>query len=298
MSLNKLLIFFKENQHDVVDYWILDEKIKWIKVCNRKGGDIYMINIFSYNISLDGAEDIHYKTNRFLLYETDNPTMEMREVYTGLTQISKEVKNKFILVGGNEVCESENTWYKAHNLPKLNCYSLYMVIDLEWFYENVYVISHEIKRHQTNACLKICEFVQSALGDVNTFLKEDEQIKKCITKLMSKFQHNRKNLARSQQLYTTVCKDCSQTSLSLQKVDEHIHPNDMNFRSAVNRQYMRKKLTDKMDKLEDVKIGTISNICYFSGMKWNYLVQSMLLASRLVNLMKSIITSTKDAERL
>lgn len=287
-SLQKLITFFKENQHEIVDYWMLDEQIKWIKIISKRSGEIYMINVFAFRLKLEKA------TNQYLLQDCVPEDDTIKCIFKNL----KNFQNRFIVIYGNEVYESDMLVYRATNLPKIKNMSLYMVIDLEWFYDNIYVVSHEIDRSYQDIVTQTQEYIQKTTKHVSSFIKEDRPIVRCITNLLTKFDKHRNSLQQCKNLFTRICKDESETNISLYKIDDSIHPGDMTFKSAVHRQYSRKKYVDKLEKLEHLKTGSIVNMNYFFNLQWNYLLQVLIFCLRIGQLMENILTTAFIMEKL
>lgn len=294
MSLQKLVTFFKENQHEIVDYWILEEQIKWIKVVSKRSGDMYMINVFAFRLHSETTQHLPHKSNQYVLQDC----LPQDDTVTCMFQNLKNFHNRFLLVYGNEVYESETTVYRATNLPKINHLSLYMVIDLEWFYDNIYVVSHEVQRSYREVVLQTEEFVKKTTKNVSSFIRDEKPIHRCVSNLLNKFEKQKASLAQCKDLFTRICRDESETNIALYKVDDSIHPGDMTFKGAVHRQYSRKKLMDKMEKLEHLKVGTMVNMNYFFNLQWNYLLQVLVFCLRINQLMEKILTTVFTMEKL
>lgn len=291
-SLQKLITFFKENLHDVVDYWYLENRIKWIKIISRKGGEIYLINVYSYKLGIEESEEYIGRKNKFRLVET-NPQANFK----GLWKHFHNDKNRLVLIHGNEISESENCFYSATNLPTMNHVCFYLIIELEWFYENVFVVSHEINRCYGEVLSKVHKSVQNLLNTSKSFLKDDTQLNKAVAKLLMKSATFKKNNLQSKELFQRVCRDETDAHVRLFRLDNAIDPNNMTFKASVERQYNRKKIVEKIEKLEVIGSSLVQQINYTFVMEWNYLLQVLQITNDITRLMESILFIILEAER-
>lgn len=294
MSLHKLVTFLKEHQHEILDYWILDQQIKWVKVVSKRSGEMYMINVFGFRLTSDSVQEIPNKTNQYIMQDC----LPEDDTVACIFQNLKNFENKFVVLHGNEVYESQTSVYRATNLPKISHLSLYMMIDLEWFYDNAYVVSHEVQRSYQEIVMQTEEFVQKTTKNVSSFIRDERPIYNCVANLLKKYEKQKTSLGQCKDLFIRICKDESQTNIALYKVDDSIHPGDMTFKGAVHRQYLRKKLVDKADRLDHLKIGSMVNMNYYFNLKWNYLLQLLVFCLRINLLMEKILTAVFSMEKL
>lgn len=291
-SLQKLITFFKENLHDVVDYWYLENRIKWIKIISRKGGEIYLINVYSYKLGMEESEEYIGRKSRFRLIETTP-----QNNFEGLWKHFQNNKNRLVLINGNEISESENSFYTATNLPKMNNLGFYLIIELEWFYENVFIVNHEINRCYSEIFSKINQSVRDLMKTSKSFLKDDTQLNKAVAKLLVKSGTFRKTNLQSKALYQKVCSDETDNHVKLFRLDNAIDPNTMTFKASVERQYNRKKIVHKIEKLDVIRSSLVQQINYTFVMEWNYLLQVLIITNNITKLMESILFIILDAER-
>lgn len=284
-SLAKLTVFLKENNHDIIDYWILEDKIKWIKIISRRGGEIYFVNVYSYNIPFEEFNDPLVRRNFFILTE------KQTNHHTPHFKIFSEIfKDRVILFFGNEICESESLWFSAQNVPRTENISLFIIIDLDWFYDNSFVVSHEVHRNIVSLDYENHTFIQKTLSEIATFMKDQNMLKNRVSDLLQKKNTQEQTYEKCKKLYISISKSKTETYSQLIKLDDNIHPDDMTFKSAVHRQYLRKKLHDKMEKLENIQADTLANLSLCYGLKWNYLLQTVYIISSIRQHVQTIYT--------
>lgn len=294
MSLQKLATFFKENHHEVMDYWLLDDRIKWIKIASKRTGEMFMVNVFNFHIKIDGTHDWFKNKNHYILQDSQPDTEVVQSIYYNL----KNLQNRFLFFHGNGVYESHNICYQATNLPSINHLTLYLVVDLEWFYDNIYVVSHEIRRLYDDIATQNQQSIQKTIRNVSDFIRDEKPIHRCITNLLQKCDKHRTSFMKCRELFISLCKQESETNIALYKIDDSIHPGDMTFKGAVHRQYSRKKLMDKLEKVEQLKTGAILHLNYFFASQWNYLLQASLFCNRINRLMEDILSMVFQVEKL
>ena len=292
-SLQKLTVFLKENNHDILDYWVFEDRIKWIKVISRRGGEIYFVNVSSYGISLTNSNDPLVKRNFYTLIEKPVP-QHLAHAKT----FASVFHARHLVFFGNEICETESIWYTAQNVPRANTMSIFSVIELDWFYDNSFVVSHEVCRTLTLFNQEGNEFIHRHLLEIYSFLKDHSTLQKNMARLAQQKKIYEDQHTKCQNLYTSICKLKTDTYSQLLKLDDTIHPDDMTFRSAVHRQYLRKKLNDKIDKLEQIQSDTLANVSLYLGLKWNSLLQMIHLVSSIRCHIQSIYTMVQDASTL
>jgi len=296
MALQRLWGFLKENQHDILDFWILEDKLKWIKIINQRKGEIYLLNVFSYHIKMEENTEPFRSTKRYILYDTEveeNKKIVFKGIHEKLTE-----SDKYVVVFGNSVGESENSWYVAQNLANLNIFSLYLVIDLDWFYENIFVISNQIDQYQNSILLQAKRSMEESIKSIQTFVKAENNMLKGIFTTLEKFDKASSSLKKSQVLLARVYKSLTANRVQLFNIEDCIHPDDMSFRQVANRQYQRKKLQERQEELERIKEATVKNLDYFFHLKWNYLLQVWKVCIHLTNHFQSIYEHLEDLRHI
>lgn len=289
-SLQKLTIFLKENNHDVIDYWTFNNSIQWIKVISRRGGEIYFINVSSYEISLERSNDHLLKNNSYVLLDNHDPQ------YLHYAKTFKSIfHTRHLVFFGNEIYDSRLKWYVAQNVPRTNTISIFTVIELDWFYDNSFVVSHEVSRTLSILDQEGSEFIHQNLLQIYSFIKDTSAIKQHMSRLVQEKKKHDNQLVKCQKLYISICKSKTDTYSELLRLEDMIQPDDMTFRSAIHRQYLRKKFNDKMDKLENIQSDTLANISLYSSLKWNSLLQMVHLVSSIRHHIQSIYTIVQDA---
>lgn len=146
-SLFRLNSFLKDQGHDIVDYWIHTDYVRYVRVLSIKSGQIYMINLKKYNIR-PGDEDSYHELQRTCHYYLEEDTeypQELTKIHSYFQQLYKKRPSDLIFQFSNYVFEN-NQGFRVRNQPSSKYYQVFFIIDIEWFYENTQIISHEIKR--------------------------------------------------------------------------------------------------------------------------------------------------------
>lgn len=292
-SLQKLITFFKENHHDVVDYWYIENRIKWIKIISRKGGEIYFVNVYSFKFFIEESEELIERKARFKLIES-----VANNSFDYLWKQFQNNKNRFIFIRGNEISESENSFYTATNLPKISNLYFYLIIELEWFYENLFIVNSEIQRCYDDIFGHVRQNVKDLLMTTKSFLRDDSELNQAVSKLLIKSEKSRDINTKSRDLYKKVCKDETDYHIQIFKMDNAIDPNNMTFKASVERQYHRKKIFEKIEQLEIIKSALVQKINYSFIMKWNFYLQLMIITNNISQLIESIMTIIMDASNI
>ena len=293
VCLQKLILFLNENRHDIIDFYILEEYVKWLKIVSRRDGEIYMLNVMSFRIKVEDTRNVLDHRQKFVLYETE-ASSGAKERYK--TIIGGE-SHRFVFMHGNHIGESLDTWYSAQNVPKTNNYCLYMVIDLEWFYENVYIVSSEVHQQQNLLEVRCARYIRDTITSISAFVRDERYVIKGIMVLLTKYESMVKDLNEGKQIFSKISGSLQHTLSKMKQIDE-LHADDISFKSVAHRQYYRKKLLDKKEQLVRLKSAAIHHLSFYNSKKWNYLVQSVVIARQISSLIVSIHQCVEEASAL
>jgi hypothetical protein len=269
-SVEKLRIFLSENNHDIIDYWTRDEKLYWIRVISRRIGNLFFINVSMYQIRYKDAADTFVQKNVYSLSVTDHPRYQDH-----LTRLSPilPAKLEYIIFFGNEVYDSDHRWYTAKNVLSSPVLSLYILVSLDWFYENALVVYHKIVQDYLSCEKLFHDYIVITTQKILSFLRNSKAEIDKIQTLVHKSKSHFQQLEQSQKLYVSVCKSKTNSYTELLRLDNMIHHEDVTFKSAVHRQYLRKKCNDRLDRLEELQSNIVTTIIFHNQQHWNYTLQ-------------------------
>lgn len=273
-ALQKLASFLKENNHDIIDYWITNARVRWVRVVSRRTGDLYLVDVDAYNISFQCQNDPLIKQNFYILTTEPHPQHSVASFASIMT-------TPMVVCFGNEIWAGGNTWFTAQNIPSsMDRIIVFPMIQLDWFYENSFVVSFEVRQMLESLEKNGRQLIQKNLVDISSVIKTPA-VPNIIEKLRIKTHMHQSELQKCQALFVSICQSRADVYRRLRELEDATHPEDITVRNAVHRQYLRKRLAERIEKLDNLHGDTLANLSLHFGLRWHYLLQ-------IVNLISSI----------
>ena len=274
MSIYRLNTFIKENHHDVLDYWVEQSLIRYVRVVSRKSGHLYMVKVAGYNISFGEDRDPLMKTECYYLEtidENDSVPENLGKLYDTFLSAYPEHRYRFVLHQCNYFMESRDSVFRVCNMPSDGFYNVHLFVELEWFYENLYVVNHEVDRNLSHIFHKAKKVYEGFLPMYSNFVRNSDKDVALVQTTWSYFMEQRQLLEKSRDFFVSVCASESSHSAELTELG-NIRADSLSFQDTVRRSHKRKSLHDKLAKLRGLHVGTLEKMVYFHSLQNNLLL--------------------------
>jgi len=281
-SFIRLATFLKSQDHDVVDYWIHESRLRYVRVISCKNGFIYMINVRKYHIQItDHVFHELQKTSHF--YLEDIP-----DIPETLAKLSTKYKNVFrtssnvLLQYSNNLLENHTHAFRIRNQPSTRLYNSFVFLDIDWFYENSAMIDHEVQSIYREYKSPIEKMVK-AVHHMDAL--SGKEWKDWVI-------HGEKKVVQLEQKWKRACEFYSRISRSqhdLSKAISHIDMNKMNnyrFQDSVVRSHRRHRLQQSYLRMNELKTELVEKILCLQS---NYLHIYNLFLSACIDFVSMVI---------
>jgi len=296
MSLYRLHSFLKENSHDILDYWVYESYINYVRVISRKNGHIYFVKVFDHHIQvpLDNPQTLE-KSDFYYLEESEcNENLET--LYDVFLCGFPEYKYRYILCNGYFLMQEKDICFQIKNMSNLDHFGFYLFIDIDWLYENIYIVSHEIEKLMLDLQSKIEKMYFGFIPNYQGFCQAGE-----ITKMNSIWEYYQEILQQLQKanlLYLNIVNGENQTIHDIEFNDKINDSDDLTFQETVRRGHQKKVLAEKLDKMVHLKHKTMVKVLYLHCTQWKILLKYLLLISKFTKLQSDFQSLVYDFESL
>jgi len=300
MSIYRLNTFIKENNHDVIDYWVERSLIRYVRVVSRKTGHLYMVKVAGYNISFGEDRDPLMKTECFYLETLDaNDSVpdNLGKLYDTFLSAYPEHRYRFVLHQCNYFMESRESIFRVCNMPSNGFYNVHLFVELEWFYENLYVVNHEIDRNLTSIFTKAKKVYDGFLPTYSNFVRNADKDISLVQTTWAYFIEQSQLLEKSRKFFVSLCATETTHSAELNELG-NIRAEALSFQDTVRRSYTRKSLHEKLSKLRGLHVGTLEKMVYFQSLQNNLLLHFLFFLTEITVLLTKFHTHFIELENL
>jgi hypothetical protein len=300
MSVYRLNTFIKENHHDVIDYWAEKSVVRYVRVISRKSGHIYMVKVAGYNISLGEDRDPLTKTECFYLEpldDDDSVPEDMGRLYDTFLSAFPEHRYRFVLQQSGFFMESRDQVFRACNMPSDSLYNVHLFVELEWFYDNLYIVNHEIDRNISSILVKAKKVYEGFVPMYTKFVRDPEKDVAMVQSTWRYFMEQTDHFEKSRKFYVSLCAKENDISTQLAELG-NIRAEALSFQDTVRRSYSRKSLHDKMTKLRRIHIVILEKMTYHQSIQNNLLLHFFFFLADITLLLTKFHTHFIKLDRL
>jgi len=303
MSIHRLNSFIKENFHDVIDYWIERQKVRYVRVISRKTGRLFMLRVADFNIEYDVSADnrdpfmktqvLHLEAVR----EDDDIPATLYKLYDTFLGAFPEHRHRFVLHQSDYFIETRTTVFRIANYPSDAYYNFYLHIDLEWFYENLYIVNHEIERSMTGIEHKSTKMYTGFIPMYTNVIRSVEKDLSSIQSTWTYYEEQIHLLSRTTKFFISICNTEYEYQNELLEMN-NMRAESLSFHDTIRRSHRRKILHEKMTKLRALHIATIDKIIFYQSIKNNILLHFLYFISDITLLLAKFHSHFLELENL
>jgi hypothetical protein len=284
MSLLRLHSFLKENSHDIKDYWIMEGVIKFVRVVSRKNGHIYFVRLSELKIKVpEDHPDIFEKSNFYYMEKSHHEHHESLDtLYDVFLCAFPEYNYRYLLFKGYYMMQEKDMCYQIRNMSDTDYFGFYLFLDIEWFFENTYIVSHEIEKIMTDIQTKTEKMYQGFLPSYHNFCGEKDITK--VNHVWDYYLENQKEFRKCTLLYKSICDAENSTIHDIEFNEKISDSDDLQFKEVVRRGYQKKALGEKLDKILHLKSKSMERMIFYHCIEWKILLKFLVLISKFTKL--------------
>lgn len=294
-SLLRISNLLNENGHEIVDIWIRNNNIEYIRVISREKGHLFFLKVdtyeLEYNENICQSSSIYYLEDIYTSSENDN-LLELKNI---CEKAFIDVKNRYLLQNGCYIYNGENI-YHVKNLPISDRKGLYVMIPLEWFYENRFVITFDIEKLLTKLYNKFNIMIEQFIPTIEKFSNFIEI--DIIKKIQNYYNELNKKKLEHIDLYIKICKGESETIQDINYNDKLSHNSDITFQDTIRRTHQNKILHDKLDKYIILRKKIESKILFYYQEIWQIIIKIIYIIYKFTIVIKEFKSLILEIETI
>ena len=290
--LVKLQIFLKDNNLDIMEYWVSESSILYyIRVLQKKSGVFLMLKLKQFHIRVDEvalvSENKFCKLVKFEKVDMHEESTSLPEgllvYYDEILRCIPECRKNFVLQLSNYFMVQNDVIFQIKSTNPVIKY-LHWTVDLEWFYENITNLDFETNRwHQM--------IVQRTTSQYERFLcKEDHFLKRDQTYAMHKvweyYLQKMSQYEKYKRLYLKIVN--IENSIKTQYLEmENIHEmGTFDFNESLRKTHRKGLLRKKLQNLYTLRCESILDLNEY----WSQLYHVMIEIIHFANELKIVLS--------
>lgn len=298
MSIHKLKIFLSDNHQDVMEYWTYKSSVKFIRCIHQETGTLCMINIGHFDIVMDSTtkqQSRVYELHR-VSHEAEDYSEKLILLYDTFLKIFPQWRKNFLLQDSNYLMENRDCIYKIHNFPMDSYRTIHWMIDLEWFYENLSMLSHEMNKFHLSVNRKTVDVYKQFLHMFESFLKSPDKDINIIHNIWKFYLQQNTNLNKVSSLYRNVSTLENELRSQYIKLEETY--TSFHIQDSLRKSHKKKMIRNKLHQVLDFKRNVITKINYFWNKSYNLLLEFLLFLSEMTIVLSRFHSLFTDLENL
>jgi hypothetical protein len=282
MSLPKLQIFLKDHNHDIIDFWICENRVVYVRSINRNTGILVFIKTWKFDITFEQDVSSTYKVFHLskVLENEEDYSEKLILLYDSFIKIFPENRKHFILQCSNFLIENRHCIYRLNSFSNDTYNTIHWGIDLDWFYDNLNMVDHEVNRLHFSTISKMEKMYESFIDNYSNFIKKSEQDIKVIHRVWSFYKEQNGQFCRGRSLYLNIAKkenDIKQTYLEL----DSLNGGSFNFNESLRKSHQKKALRAKLNNLMQLRYKTTKEIALHWNLSYHILISFLYFISEI-----------------
>lgn len=298
MSVHKLKIFLSDNHQDIMEYWTYKSAVKFIRCIHQETGTLCMIKVGNFDIIMDSTTKQQSKVYELQRVVDDNEEYikNLILLHDTFVKFFPQWKNNFLLQDSNYLMESKESIYKIYNFPFDSYRTVHWTIDLEWFYENLSMLSHEMNKFHLSVNKKTVDIYRQFLQMFESFLKSPEKDISIIHNIWKHYLEQNKDLNKTSNLYKNVSKLETQLKSEYIKLEETY--TSFHFQDSLRKSHKKKLIRNKLHQVQNFKKTVTQKINFYWNKSYNILLEFLLFLSEMTIVLSRFHSLFTDLENL
>lgn len=290
--LAKLQIFLKDNNLDILEYWVSEQSILYyIRVLQKKSGVFLMLKLKHFHIRVDEIALIsENKFNKLIKFEkvdltegSENTPEGLLLYYDEILRCIPECRKNFVLQHSNYLMVQHDVIYQLKSTSPMIKY-LHWAVDLEWFYENVTNLDFETNRWHQMIVQRMTTQYERFLCKQDHFLKRDQTY--AMHKVWEYYLEKMRQYDKYKRLYLKIV--CTETAIKTQYLEmENVHEmGTFDFNESLRKTHRKGLLRKKLQNLYTLRCESILELSEY----WSELYHVMIEIIHFANELKIVLS--------
>ena len=282
MSLSKLQVFLKDHNHDIIDFWICENRVVYVRSINRNTGILVFIKTWKFDISFEQDVSSTYKVFHLskVLENEEDYSEKLIVLYDSFIKIFPENRKHFILQCSNFLIENRHCIYRLNSFSNDSYNTIHWGIELDWFYDNLNMVDHEVNRLHFSTISKMEKMYESFIDNYSNFIKKSEQDIKVIHRVWNFYKEQNAKFCKGRSLYLSIAKkenNIKQTYLEL----DSLTGGSFNFNESLRKSHQKKALRTKLNNLMQLRYRTMREIAVHWNLSYHILISFLYFISEI-----------------
>lgn len=282
MSLPKLQIFLKDHNHDIIDFWICENRVVYVRSINRNTGILVFIKTWKFDITFEQDASSTYKVFHLskVLENEEDYSDKLILLYDSFIKIFPENRKHFILQCSDFLIENRHCIYRLNSFSNDTYNTIHWGIELDWFYDNLNMVDHEVNRLHFSTISKMEKMYESFIDNYSNFIKKSEQDIKVIHRVWNFYKEQNAQFCKGRALYLNIAKkenDIKQTYLEL----DSLNGGSFNFNESLRKSHQKKALRAKLNNLMQLRYKTTKEIALHWNLSYHILISFLYFISEI-----------------
>jgi len=277
MSLLQIQTFLQTHHHDILEYYLLEQSIQWIKVISRKTGYIFFVHLFKYQVSLDETD-----RTPFFVLQLESPDLPMDEfvsdLYQDFVHLFPEMYSKFLLLHSSYLYMKTDERYAIKNVSDSNDLCLFLSFDIETVYEQIHILAYEVEKFYTHISRKIQSHYDHFVA---SFALHSLPFQKPFGLYHSRLQYYDTQHFKIKKLFLFMCQSEEALKQSLLQL-EHESSSVTLVSDILAKSNKKKQCLEKLNQLQVLYIKTFEVLLNTHHHRWKYQLKLIHFLSNLV----------------
>lgn len=284
-SFFRLSQFLKEHGHDIIDMWISEERIDFVRIISRESGHLFFIGVQMYDISISTEDRSAFPNHLYYIEEAEEENNSLENMSELLKQGFSEIHSHSLCFEG---CFFQTNWdkkrYTVRNLPESDRKGFYLYFPLEWLFENKHVLHFEVQKRLHRFQMKIDRSIQQFIPQYKMFLTKQEQ--DMIQELSQQRRWSHQELGKWQLLFQQVCKKENGLCQDIQHYETVLEASDLTFQETIRRGHQLKNFHSKFDKCVHLRKKIAIKLLFLYQQQWNAFLPFLITMDRCAYLLQ------------
>lgn len=298
MSLQKIQNFLKEHQQDILEFWVEGRYVNYIRTINRNNGLIIMIKVIGYKISSE--EEMGGKT--FLLEKIEQGYEDYSDklilLYDTFIKIFPENKQHFLLQMSNYLIDDRDNIYRILNFTSSHYQTVHWIINLEWFYDNLNMVEHEVNRLHVTICKKTEQMYEKFIENYVNFMNKPENDVHIVQRVWHRYKEQNTIFMNGKKLYLDIAKLENNIKREYLEMDSFHTTTSFNFNESLRKSHEKKELRKKLNNLMQIRHKAMKELNIHWNLSYHILLEFLFFITEITVILSRFHTLFVELENM
>lgn len=273
MSIQKLQLFLKDHNQDVMDFWVYRNRLVYLRTMNRNNGLLSFIKTWKFDLVMEQNNSMTNKIIQMSRVEDqlEDYSEKLILLYDTYIKVFPENRKHFILQSSNFIIENRNWIFRLDSFSNDSYHTIHWGIDLDWFYDNLNMVDHEISRLHFGTISKMEKMYNSFIENYANFITKSEKDIQIIHRIWRYYNEQNSEFSKGRSLYLNIAKKENHLKQSYLELDT-LNNGNFNFNESLRKSHEKKALRKKLTNLANLRFRTIKQVFTHWNLSYHILI--------------------------